>query len=283
MHVEHHDRPGLGAELLHTFAQLTVRQILQTQIDREAQVIARTGVADHLHILDQTTTAVLQNLALARHTLKPLVIGQLKPFLALLVNIGEADQMRRHLTGRVEPTIFFDAIDAVHLERHHRFAGGRGHAPPQIDELFVGIGLEALAEGRQIGTQGAGKLRPVSLLIDQLRRVGPNGQHRCTDCQRLTVAVGDLPPVSRNRHMAHTALVALTAQEAFVQHMQLGNAPDNRCAAQPQQPDNQAKTPGVQATVGLERKSLHGFTRITSLGSGTCIPSCSVAIRSMRL
>src|SRR5690606_28329753 len=86
-----------------------------------------------------------------------------------------------------------------------------------------------------------------------------------------------------NRHMADTALVTLVLQEPFVQHVQLGDPPGYRHAAQPEQADDQAKTPGIEAAIGLEREFLHGRTRTTSFGSGTRMPNSRVAMASTRL
>ena len=83
--------------------------------------------------------------------------------------------------------------------------------------------------------------------------------------------------------MAHAALVTLAFEETLIQHVQLDNAPGHSHTAQAKQRDHQTKTPGIQTAIGLEAEFLHGCTKMTSLGSGTCMPSCSVAIRSMRL
>src|SRR5690606_3012625 len=105
--------------------------------------------------------------------------------------------------------------------------------------------------------------------------------------QRLAVAIGDLPAVGGNRHMAHAALVALILQEAFVQHMQLDDSPAHGDAAYGECADDQPETPGMKTAIGtghqgLEVEFLHGRTSITSLGSGTRMPSFWVAMRSTR-
>ena len=283
LHIQNHHRTCLGAKLLHALAQFAVGQVLQTQVDGQAQIIARACVGDHLHILDQATTAILQDLAAAGHALQPLVIGQLEPFLSLLIDVGKADQMGSHLTSRIEAAVLFDAVNAVYIQRHHRLAIRRRHAATQVDELLVGVCLEAFAEGRQVSAQRSGKRRPMRLLIDQLRGVGPNSKYRGADRQRLAVAVGNLATMGRDRHMAHATFVALAFQEALVQHVQLGNPPAHGHAAQAEHAHHQAETPGVEAAIGLECELFHGCTRITSLGSGTFMPSCSVAMRSIRL
>src|SRR5690606_16765804 len=119
------------------------------------------------------------------------------------------------------------------------------HAPAKVDEFLVGVGLEAVAEGLQVGTQLASQFRPTRLLVNKLRGVGPDGQHRGTDGQRLTIAVGDLTPVGGNGHVAHAALVALILQEALVQYMQLDDAPADRDAAYSERTDDQPESPGM--------------------------------------
>src|SRR5690606_38390609 len=76
----------------------------------------------------------------------------------------------------------------------------------------------------------------------------------------FAVTIGDLPALGGDRHMANTTLVTLVLQKPFIQHVELGNAPGHRVAAQPEQADDQAKTPGIETAIGLEREFLHGRT-----------------------
>src|SRR5690606_37796981 len=77
LHIDHHQAAGLGTLLDQRVAKLAVRQILQAQINRQGQSLARLGILLDLYVLDQPTTAILEYLPFARHTGQPFLEGQL--------------------------------------------------------------------------------------------------------------------------------------------------------------------------------------------------------------
>ena len=133
--IHQHRRSGLGAELLERLAQLTVGDVLQAQIQRQRQVVARPRVTDYLDILDQPATAILQYLTLAGYALEPVVVGELQPFLTRFIDVGKANQMGGDFTGGIEASIFLNAVDTRHLEGDDLLTILRRHMPAQIDEL----------------------------------------------------------------------------------------------------------------------------------------------------
>ena len=64
------------------------------------------GDFEHLDFLDHLPAAVLDHAFRAVLARERTVIGKLEAFRALLVEVGEAEQVRRHLAIRVEALVF---------------------------------------------------------------------------------------------------------------------------------------------------------------------------------
>ena len=141
--------------------------------------------------------------------------------------------------------------------------------------------MQALGKSRRIGAQGPCQLWPTGFMADQLGRVGPQGQYRGTDRHGLAMAVSDQATVGRNDRVAYAAFVALALEEAVIEHVQLHDPPGNRQATYSQKPYDDRKAPGRKRHVGLELH--HGFTRMTSLASGTRMFNWLAARVSTRL
>ncbi len=245
--------------------------VLKTQIHGQVEIVTRPCAAHYLDVLDQPATAILDNLPAAGNTLEPLVVGKLQAFLTRLIDVGKPDQMRGHVARRIKAAIFLDTVYTGHLEISNGLAVLRGHVPAQVDELATGIGLESVTECLGVGSERLGQLGPAPFVIDQLRGVCPQRHDWGTHRERFTVTIGYQAPMRRNRHMAHTALVALVAQKTAIKHMQLDDLPGNDRRAHAEQADYQPEAPGVAAAVWLDAD--HGFTMMTSVAAGTRISS----------
>ncbi|MNQ16708.1 hypothetical protein D3C85_297090 [compost metagenome] len=279
LYVENDQAAGLGLVLHQGVAQLAVRQVLQAQVDGQCQLPTRLGVARHPDILDQPPATILEHLALPRHACQPLLEGQLDPLATLVIDIGEADHVRRDLARRVEPAKLLEAVDAGDLVGEHRVALLGSQAARQIEELAPGILLQTPAQHFGILAQGSRQRRPLLTLAHQFLGIAPQGDHRGADRQRLAVAVGDQPAVRGNRDVPHAACIAVGLEEVMVEHVQVDDAPGDHADHAQQDRDHQAEAPGVECAVEVD----HGATIRTSPGSGMRICSCSLASVSMRL
>ncbi|MNN25961.1 hypothetical protein D3C81_1394540 [compost metagenome] len=252
---------------------------MQAQVNGQRQGLAGLGVFGDLDILDQPAAPVLDDLSFTRHPGQPFVIGQLDTFLAMVIDVGKADHMRGHFTGRIETAELFDAIDARHFEIEHRLALLRRQPAHQINEFLVGLRFKALGQGFRVLPQGSRQCRP--LLFGRLHflGIGPKGGDRSTHGQRLAVTVGDQTTVSRNRNMTNTAGIALTFKEGTVDHLQIDDAPGNRGHHDAEQTQHHAEPPRKECTFEFH----HGATIFTSAAPGMCIFNCSVASTSIRL
>ena len=279
LHVEHHQAAGLGAEFGEGIAQFAVGQVLQTQVDRQRQGLTSLGVLRYLHVLDQSTTAILEHLTLARHTAEPIIKRQFHALTAVVVDIGKADHVGRDLTRGVETAKLFDGVDTRHLEVEHGLALLRGQATHQVHKLTLGILFQALGKGFRLLPQGSGQRRPLATPGLQFFAIGPQRGDRGADRQRLAIAVGNQAAVRGNRNMSHAAGIALALQEVVINHLQVDDAPDNRPGHQRQQHQHQTETPGIERAFQFH----HGATICTSAASGMRICRRSVAMVSMRL
>ena len=85
--------------------EFPVSEVLQTQVDAQLHILAGPGVPDQHEILDHPTAIVFQYALAAWLTGQPLVIRQLDTFLAVFVNIGEADNVSSYFARRIVTTI----------------------------------------------------------------------------------------------------------------------------------------------------------------------------------
>ena len=256
-------------------------QVLQAQVDGQRKGLARFGILGDLHVLDHAATAILEHLALARHAGQPFVESQLDTFATAVVDIGKADRMGHHFASRVETPKLLDGVHAGHLQGDHAFALLRGQPTDQIDELALGVLLDAVGEQLGILPERRRQLRPAFLGGHQLLGVGPQGGDRGAHRQRFAVAVSDQAPVRRDGYMPHATRVALALEEVMVDHVQVDDSPDDGADHRQQQADDHAEPPWVEGA--LEIIQFHGATILTSAGSGTRMRNCSTARLSMRL
>ncbi len=92
--------------------ELAVREVLQTQVDARAQVAPGPRFRDQLDVADHAPETVLQHALAAVLAPEPLVELGLEPFLAAIVDVGEAEQVPDDFACRVVALVFADRADA---------------------------------------------------------------------------------------------------------------------------------------------------------------------------
>ena len=279
LYIDHHQAAGLGTEFDQRVAQLAVRQVLQAQVDGQRQTLARLGVLGDLQIADQVAATILEHLTLTRHTGEPVFVGQLDAFTALVVDVGKADHVSRHFTGRVETTKFLDGIHPGNLQIGNRLALLWREPAHQVHELAFAVQLDALSQRGRLYAQRGGQLRPALFGAQQFLGIGPQGGHGSGDGQRLAIAIGDEAAMRRNRDMPQAACITLILEKLLIEHVQVDDPPADRRDHGREQRQHQAEAPGIECAV----ETAHGATICTSAGSGMRICSCPVASASMRL
>ncbi len=237
--IQDHHRSRAGTVQVHRGFQAPIGQVLQAQVNTQAQIPARRGGGEALHILHDPAQAILQHPLAACGTMQPVIIGQFDPFLPTIIDIGKADHMSSHLPGRVITLILALQKNPGDVKGHHLLSEIRVDMAPQIDKFTLRTGHDALFQINGIHIQQAGQLWPLSTSHDGSLWIGPNGIHRRADRQRLTVAIANHPAVRRYGHRTQMAGVTLILQEILIDHLEIDRPPHQGSHRQAQtQQDN---------------------------------------------
>ena len=121
LHVEHDHAAGLGLVLGHRVAHALVGEELDLGVDRELDVAGRRP-ASPVSPMSSTTRPrrSLTTHARAVAALQVLVQRELDALLAAVLDVGEADHVRRRLALGVLAPVLAELVDALELERAHR-------------------------------------------------------------------------------------------------------------------------------------------------------------------
>ncbi len=180
--------------------QLAVREELDAAVDGEGEVAAGLRGAQQVDVADDVAAAVADHALGAGAAAQPFVEGELQAFLALVVDVGEAEHVRERVALRIEAPVLALARHAGQAEREDPARLVGIDAALEIDE-FLARALRELAREHVDGyAQGLGERgQPVGRLQHFLR-VGPDRFDRRGHRQRLAVAVGDHAARGRDRN-----------------------------------------------------------------------------------
>ncbi|KMQ82667.1 hypothetical protein RF55_22200 [Lasius niger] len=160
----------------------------------------------------------------ARLAGQPAVIGQLQPFLTVIIDIGEAQHMRRHFAGRIITAIFALTIDARDPQRQNLLRAFRLHLSAQIEEFFVRMRLQALTQIAQPHTQQRSQRGQPLRTRQYLARYRPDRHYRRRNRQWLAVAIENRATRYRDRHHPDETGVTLSLIKIFVDNLQIDGA-----------------------------------------------------------
>jgi hypothetical protein len=240
----------------------------------------RLGGADQVHVLDDAPTPIADHALGTRLAGQPFVEGELQPFLAAVVDIGEAQHVCGNLADRIEATELALREHPGRAERDDGFGLVRIHVAAQVDEFLVGALREALGQRLERDRQGGGERRQAIRELQQFLRIGPDRFYRRRHRERLAIAVGDHAARSRDRNLAQETRIALLLVELVVEQLQIDRAHDQRARTEPEHAEHGIEPyPGVD----LARARPHGLSTTISAPSGNFMPSWLRAIWSMRL
>ena len=213
----------------------------------------------------------------ARLALQPFVVGQFQPFLADVVDIRETHQVRGHLAGGVEASVFLADLDALQTKRTH-LVGDRGvQAAPNPDEALLCFLGQAPLHGVRIGLQDARQLLDAFRLLQQAARVGADRVDGRAYRQRLAVAVENVAARRGNPGVAQEAVVAFVLQVRGVDDLQVHGARDQ--GDRTQQDDQQEAVKAAGRHHGGVAVAHGSTTRITDF-SGDFMPRSLRALGS---
>ncbi len=276
-HVHHHDRTAGSVVLRQRVAQFLVGQELDAAIDAEGQVLARLGRLDQVDALHDRALAVADHALGAGLAAQPFVVRQLQPFLAAVVDVGEAEHVRHRFALRVEAAELALREHARDAQRDHRMRLVRIDPALEVHELLVRL-LRQLGGQFVAGQfQRLRQLRNAVGIAQQLLRIDPDRLHRRGHRQRLAVAVGDHAARGGDRQLAQVARLALALVEIAVDDLHVGGAADqgDRAQAQRRTDQHQPATEIEVAARAIAAGLAHGRTTTMSPVSGNFMPSRS--------
>src|SRR5262249_38726558 len=145
-------------------------------------------------------------------TREPVVESQLETLLAGVVDVGETEQMARHLARRVVAAVFAGGVQTGNAERPDLFSRRRLPGTGYIEELAIEIAGHAPGELEAIDLQRRGETRNLVGRERELRGVHPDGVDGGADREWLAVAVGHRAAVSGNLEHPREPGIALPGE-----------------------------------------------------------------------
>ena len=112
--------------------------------------------ADRADVFDDMAEAVLDHAPAAGAADQGFLLGQLHAFLARILDISEADQVRHDFALRVETLVFLARVDAVDIQFGDFVGHFDVHLALQVDEAAVGIELAAQIALAHVEQRGQG-------------------------------------------------------------------------------------------------------------------------------
>ena len=196
---------------------------------------------------------------------EPVVVSELEPFLADVIDIGEADQVAGDLARRVVTTIFTLDVDAGDAEAGDLRRLVRTHMATQIHELLARILRHPPCKLLVIDPQRIGEFADSIRRLRQATRVQPDAIDRRADGERLSVAIGNDATMRRDLRHAQLAHIALSRQELCIEHLQVNGTRGEHDAADHHASRDESPTQREAASRGgiLVSLGLHFESRFT--------------------
>ena len=168
-------------------------------------------------VFNHPAVAILPYLSDTRFTRQLSIKAFFHPFNALPVNIGEANQIGRHVACRVKTARFITQVNSRQIQFINPFGLRRINLTSQVNEPAPGIGVNARREGIQGEMKRARQRLPAIVktnapFCEYRFRVGPYGSDGHADRQRSAFTIRDHPSWSINRQLTQRSHIFLLHQ-----------------------------------------------------------------------
>ena len=218
--IDHHRPTGLGVVLIDGVLEMAVGQILNLGVQRQPDFLAILRRLHRSDVFDDIAATITDHRTAARPADQALLEGQLDALQSFVVNAGETDDVRSHVTARVIAAVFLFRMDAGQLQGGDAIGRFRRHLALDEDEgLFRGQ-LAIQLTGRHI--EKLGQLALLSLIhVPGIRRNGPDRFHRRRHREQVAVSVDDLAARGRDFDIAQVTRITLFLQEIVIDDLQV--------------------------------------------------------------
>ncbi len=262
--VQHHDGTGFGAVQCNRIVQLAIRHILDVLVQRERQVASGFGRLQAFQNFHHVAGAILHHALGAGFAGEPGLVGQLQAFLAIVFDVGDAEDVAGHFAARVIAAVGRFAVQTNDLQRFRLFGLGRFEQTLDVNEAFGFIGEQTCDLVRFLVQDVRQRLNLCGARVGFFR-IHPQRFDRRADCQRFAAPVGDHAAIGGDGRDALGALLALVGQEIALPDLQIDRARRQRDKPGEQQAQGQARAPALQVEAQQRmRVVVHG-----------CPPCCS--------
>src|SRR5919201_1780435 len=229
-----------------------VSETLDLAIDGKREIAAILRGADRLHVLDHVSELMLDDAAAAAPAAERFLVGELETFLTCVVHAGEADEMRRDLSGRIVTPVFALLVDAGEPKFRDGLGALRRQLALEIDEVAALLG-EPAVELAARHAKLRGELAALGASQIDIARNRPDRLHRRRNRKRLAMPVEDAP--ARRRHFQHAriARIALLLQKVGLDGLKIERARAKQPERAREGREHNARAPRRQAHETLRR------------------------------
>jgi hypothetical protein len=222
---------------------LRARKLLDAAVDGQMHGRAVLRRCERARVRHHAAQTIADHLALARFAREQFVGGELDAFLAVVLDVGEADHVRRRFALGIKALRIRNARDAREVE----LVDMRGRfridlALEQHEALVAGYAV------RELGKRHIEELRQrrMSRFVEQLRR-SPDFVCGETDGQHRAIAVDDAPARRIEFDGALIALLPLFDVEVLIDDLHPERAADQRSERREHEDHDQLRAPHGQA------------------------------------
>ena len=224
---------------------------MQAQINTQIHFLAGFSTFENIRLPNHLTLAILDNPRLTGHTRQPAFQSQLDTFLTVIIDTGQAHQLRGHLPGRIVASVFQLTINTANAQIEDFLSLIGIQLPAEIEKLLSTVEPDFFRQFCCAHTKSLSQLWPVLLLIFQNLRVNPYRCDRCTDRKRTTIAIKNNTAMSRHHLLTYSPFVAFISEKCAILKMQITNTNTDRDKCQSHKRLHNTKASFIRGFVGI--------------------------------
>ncbi len=242
LRIEDDDAAGLGLVRGDRVADPLVGEELHLRVDRQADVLAlerRDAVAD---VLDDAAEPVLDDAARAVAAGELLLERELDAFLAVVLDVGEADDVRRRLALGVLALVLAHLVDA--LDRRDRVTAlATLSSTWRRSQTKFGLSARRASSAALVMSSSVASRARARGVAFEVLRDRPDRRRRNARGEDQAVAVDDPAAARRQLDRVAVADLALAQEERRVDDLHVDGAAEQQQEAEADRGDEQLRAP----------------------------------------